>query len=174
MKAALLATPLNIDIARAFLAKAGNAEEYTVYFKRGNVCQKRHKESQKLIYNDYKIAIIRDIKAEDFDHFILVELPHGYIKLLPYYVLVALLSRSPKKLVLHGDGTVSTMTYRFLIKLAFKMMGFLFKLLLLLPLAIINLFLVLVMSSLVDLGVLLESKLIKRKWSFNRAMRAVK
>jgi hypothetical protein len=142
--------------------------DVTLYFKRGNVCQKESDGIDKTFYNHFKMELIKDIRMERFDHFMLIELPQTLIKLLPYYVLVALWSHAAQKSVLLEDGSCIPMTPKFLIHITSKLVTCFLKLVVVLPLVIVNLGVLIFLSVIVDLLILLGSGLVE-DWSRGRA-----
>lgn len=95
--------------------------------------------------------MLKDIRAESFDHFILVELPHGRSKVLPYYALLAVLSRAPRKSVLLQDGNFVPITAEIFIHLTRELILFPMKFLAMLPLLVVNLLILLGVAIGVDL-----------------------
>ena len=95
--------------------------------------------------------MLKDIRAERFDHFILVELSHGRSKVLPYYALLAVLSRAPRKSVLLQDGKFVPITAKIFIQLARELILFSVKFFAMLPLLVVNLMILLCVAIGVDL-----------------------
>ena len=98
-----------------------------------------------------RLTVLKDIRAESFDHFILVELPHGRSKVLPYYALLAVLSRAPRKSLLLQDGNFVPITAKIFIHLARELILFPMKFLAMLPLLVVNLMILLSVAIGVDL-----------------------
>jgi hypothetical protein len=95
--------------------------------------------------------VLKDIRAESFDHFILVELPPGRSKVLPYYALLAVLSKAPQKSILMQDGECVPITAEIFIRLACELLFFPVKFFATFPLLLVNLMILLSLAIGVDL-----------------------
>ena len=152
MKVAILSTPVNIEIAQRFIDQSKDGLDLTHYFKRGKLCQKWNNGKEEANRNILsRLTVLKDIRAESFDHFILVELPHGRSKVLPYYALLAVLSRAPRKSLLLQDGNFVPITAKIFIHLARELILFPMKFLAMLPLLVVNLMILLSVAIGVDL-----------------------
>jgi hypothetical protein len=152
LKVAILSTPANIEIAQRYIDQSKNVLGLTHYFKRGRLCRKWKNGKEKSNCNTLtRLTVIKDIRAESFDHFILVELPHGGGKVLPYYALLAALSRAPRKSLLLQDGNFVPITAEIFIHLARELILFPIKFLAMFPLLVVNLMILVSIAIGVDL-----------------------
>ena len=103
--------------------------------------------------------MLRDIRDERFDEILVVELPHGRANMLPFYALVAILSKAPGKYVVDADGGRTTITVASVARLIVTYSAMFLCYLLLVPLAIMNLGFLLAGALVVDGIVALRSKL---------------
>jgi len=158
LKTAILASPVNIDIARQFMKGSDESEQFTLYYKRGDTYFKQGKDFERKIYNYQKIEMIKDIRREEYKHIILVELPGTNIKLLPYFVILVLFSKAEKISVLLQNGTRVPLTFCLLGRSALHIAVNVIRFFVILPMMVVNLALVIVFSSIVDLIVLIKSK----------------
>ena len=165
MKVAILSTPANIEIAQGYIDQSNNAPGLTHYFKRGRRCRKWENGNEESNCNTLtRLTVLKDIRAECFDHFILVELPHGRSKVLPYYALLAALSKAPRKSVLLQDGTCVPMTVEIFIRLVHELIFFPMKFLALFPLLLVNLMILLSVA----IGVDLFESIRSRAWASSK------
>ena len=165
MKVAILSTPANIEIAQRYIDQSNNVLGLTHYFKRGRRCRKWKNGKEESNCNTLtRLTVLTDIRAESFDHFILVELPHGRSKVLPYYALLAVLSRAQRKSLLLQDGNFAPITVEIFIRLARELIFFPMKFLALFPLLLVNLMVLLS----VGIGVDLFESIRSRTWASSR------
>lgn len=161
MKVALVSTPGSFDIAHRVTNGALPGATITHYFKRGRICQKRTPQSSNAEGSHVtlgRMAMLRDIRDERFDEILVVELPHGRANMLPFYALVAILSKAPGKYVVDADGGRTTITVASVARLIVTYSAMFLCYLLLVPLAIMNLGFLLAGALVVDGIVALRSK----------------
>jgi len=154
LKIALVSTPGNFEIAQRVIVGSLHGSTITHYFKRGGVCQKR--DSQGAFADRVtlsRLAMIKDIRAERFEQVFVVELPHGRTNVLPFYALVALLSRAPGKFVVGADGRHTAITAQSIARLLISYASMFLLYLALVPLLIAN-FMLLIAGSVVVDGIL--------------------
>jgi hypothetical protein len=152
LKVAILSTPANIEIAQRYIDQSKSVLGLTHYFKRGRLCRKWKNGKEESNCNTLtRLTVLKDIRAESFDHFILVELPHGRSKVLPYYALLAVLSKARRKSVLLQDGECVPITAEILIRLARELLFFPVKFFAIFPLLLVNLVILLSIAIGVDM-----------------------
>ena len=157
LKVALVSTPANFEIAQRLIAGNHYGPTVTHYCKRGGVCQKRTGQSGGKV-SLRRLAMIKDIRSERFERIVVVELPHGRTKVLPFYALVAILSKAPGKFVVGEDGRHSPITVRRVGELVISYTGMFLLYLSLVPLLVANFVLLLAGSLLVDALLAVRSK----------------
>lgn len=151
LKVALVSTPGNLAIAQRLIDGNHYGPTVTHYFKRGGICQKRTGQSSsggKVSLR--RLAMIKDIRSERFEQIVVVELPHGRTKVLPFYALVAILSKAPGKFVVYEDGRHSPITARWVGELIISYTGMFLLYFSLVPLLVTNFVLLLAGSLVVD------------------------
>lgn len=159
LKVALVSTPANFEIAQRLMDGNRYGPTVTHYFKRGGVCQKRTSESSRgghVLLS--RLAMLKDIRAERFEQIVVVELPHGRTNVLPFYALVAVLSKAQGKFVVGEDGQHSPITVRSVIELIFSYSGMFLLYLFLVPFLVANFVLLLAGSLVVDALLALRSR----------------
>ena len=154
MKIALVSTPANLEIAQRVIDGSSDLSTLTHYFKRGEICQKRkfqdaftHRVALR------RLAMIKDIRTEHFERIYVAEFPHGRTNVLPFYALVALLSRAPGKFVVGADGRHTAITAQSIARLLISYASMFLLYLALVPLLIAN-FMLLIAGSVVVDGIL--------------------
>jgi hypothetical protein len=149
LKVAILSTPANIEFAQQFVDQSPTDHDITHYFKRGKLCQKRHIGGKQSLLN--RLALLKDLRAEHFDHFILVEWPHARTKVLPYYALLAFLSKARRKSMLLQDGNTVPITDEIVVRLVGELMFVAIKFAVIFPLLLMNLIILIAVAIGVDL-----------------------
>jgi hypothetical protein len=159
LKVAVLSTPANVEFAQQFVDRLPTDSDITHYFKRGRLCQKRHKgwEQERHKVLD-RLTLFKDIRAERFDHFILVEWPHARTKVLPYYALLAFFSKAARKSMVLQDGTYIPITAELFIHLVRELIIIPIKFAAILPLLLLNFVILTSIAIGVDLICLVRSK----------------
>lgn len=158
MKAAILATFSNLEIAHRLMLQLKGQLEVTLYYKRGDEYLKQNKYGNTFIYNYRKIEMFKDIRKEKFNQIILVELPGARIKILPYFLLLALFSQAEDKSVYLRDGTYVALTPAFLIGPALQLAGVYLRSLAVLPIVITNLLFLILLCTTVDFLISVRSR----------------
>lgn len=157
MKIALVSTPANLEIAQRVIEGSCHGSTITHYFKRGGVCHKS--ESQAVFTPNVRLsrwAMIKDIRAERFAQVHVVEFPHGRTNVLPFYALVAILSKAPGKFVIGADGRKTPITAQGLAKLIMSYSGMFLLYIALVPLLLANFALLIAGSVVVDAMLLMK------------------
>src|SRR6266545_1044567 len=172
MKVAIVSTAANFDVAQRMIDGLLHSSTITHYFKRGAVCQKRNSQSTHASHVTLsRFAMIKDIQAERFDQFFVVELPHGRTNVLPFYALVAILSKAPEKFIMCEDGHYTAVTIQSVVKLIIAYSVMFLRYISVVPLLIANVALLIAGSVVVD--VILSVMARPKEDSSNNAGRGV-
>lgn len=172
LKVALVSTPANFDIAQRVIDGALHSSTITHYFKRGGVCQKRNSLGTGAHHVTLsRLAMIKDIRAERFEQVFVVEFPHGRTNVLPFYALVAILSKAPGKFVVGEDGRHTPITVPSVVKLIVAYSGMFLRYIALVPLLLANFVLLIAGSVVVDAILSMKSR--PRNAASNNAGRSV-
>jgi hypothetical protein len=159
LRTALVSTPGNFEIAQRLIDRSLHGLTITHYFKRGGVCQKRISQDAPAHQVTLgRLAMIKDIRAERFEQVFVVEFPLGRTNVLPFYALVAILSKAPGRFVVGEDGRLTPITVQSVVKLMITYSGMILRYSALVPLLIANFTLLIAGSVVVDAILSMKSR----------------
>jgi hypothetical protein len=159
LRIALVSTPGNFEIAQRVIDGSVDPSTITHYIKRGGVCQKRNFQGAPDHHVTLsRLAMIKDIRAERFEQVCVVELPYGRTNVLPFYALIAILSKAPGKFVVFEDGRRTLITVQSVIRLTIAYSGMFLRYCALVPLLLANFALLIAGSVVVDAILSMKSR----------------